>query len=43
LAQQTEQVFDYENMVENRVKLVGIKLGKHALIWWENLKGSKNS
>ncbi|XP_031387093.1 uncharacterized protein LOC116200384 [Punica granatum] len=34
-----ERVFDFKNISEEkRVKLVAIKLKKHASVWWENLK-----
>ncbi|XP_031404630.1 uncharacterized protein LOC116213728 [Punica granatum] len=34
-----ERVFDFKNIFEEKkVKLVAIKLKKHASIWWENLK-----
>ena len=34
-----ERVFDYKDVPEDRkVKLVAIKLKKHASIWWEHLK-----
>lgn len=34
-----ERIFDYKNVADDRkVKLVAIKLKKHASIWWEHLK-----
>ncbi|XP_031378325.1 uncharacterized protein LOC116193718 [Punica granatum] len=34
-----ERVFDFKNIFEEKkVKLVAIKLKKHASVWWENLK-----
>ncbi|PKI58108.1 hypothetical protein CRG98_021487 [Punica granatum] len=34
-----ERVFDFKNISEEKkVKLVTIKLKKHASVWWENLK-----
>ncbi|XP_031375447.1 uncharacterized protein LOC116189849 [Punica granatum] len=34
-----ERVFDFKNISEEKkVKLVAIKLEKHASVWWENLK-----
>lgn len=34
-----DQIFDYQDVPENKkVKLVSIKLRKHAFFWWENLK-----
>ncbi|KAK6945947.1 Retrotransposon gag domain [Dillenia turbinata] len=34
-----ERIFDYQDIPEHhRVKLVAIKLKKHASIWWKNLK-----
>ncbi|PKI68935.1 hypothetical protein CRG98_010671 [Punica granatum] len=34
-----ERVFDFKNISEEKnVKLVAIKLKKHASVWWENLK-----
>ena len=37
--QTVERVFDFKDIPdEQKVKLVAIKLKKHASIWWENLK-----
>ncbi|GKV36628.1 hypothetical protein SLEP1_g44736 [Rubroshorea leprosula] len=37
-----ERVFELKDIPDNkRVKLVAIKLKKHASIWWENLKRSR--
>ena len=34
-----ERIFDFKDVPENRkVKVVAIKLRKHASIWWEHLK-----
>ena len=34
-----ERIFDFKDVPENRkVKIVAIKLRKHAIIWWEHLK-----
>ena len=34
-----ERIFDFKDVPENcKVKIVAIKLGKHASIWWEHLK-----
>ncbi|KAL5844043.1 hypothetical protein ACOSQ3_010074 [Xanthoceras sorbifolium] len=34
-----DRIFDYQDASENKkVKLVAIKLRKHTLFWWENLK-----
>lgn len=34
-----ERIFDYKDVPEHfKVKLVAIKLKKHASIWWEHLK-----
>jgi hypothetical protein len=34
-----EKIFDYKDVPDhNKVKLVAIKLRKHAFIWWEHLK-----
>ncbi|KAK0577396.1 hypothetical protein LWI29_032473 [Acer saccharum] len=34
-----DRIFDYQDVPENKkVKLVAIKLRKHASFWWENLK-----
>jgi hypothetical protein len=34
-----ERIFDYKDVPDhNKVKLVAIKLRKHASIWWEHLK-----
>jgi hypothetical protein len=34
-----ERVFEYKEIPEeHKVKIVAVKLKKHALIWWENLK-----
>lgn len=34
-----ERIFDYKNVTDDcKVKLVAIKLKKHASIWWEHLK-----
>jgi hypothetical protein len=34
-----ERIFDYKDVPDhNKVKLVAIKLQKHASIWWEHLK-----
>ncbi|XP_062155188.1 uncharacterized protein LOC133863244 [Alnus glutinosa] len=34
-----EQIFDYKDVLDhNKVKLVAIKLRKHASIWWKHLK-----
>lgn len=34
-----ERIFDFKDVPENhKVKIVAIKLRKHALIWWEHLK-----
>lgn len=38
-----EQVFDYKEDLEHRkVKLVAIKLRKHASIWWDMLIDNRN-
>ncbi|KEH22650.1 Gag-Pol polyprotein/retrotransposon, putative [Medicago truncatula] len=37
--QAIERVFEYKEIPEeHKVKIVALKLKKHALIWWENLK-----
>jgi len=37
--QAIECVFEYKEIPEeNKLKIVAVKLKKHALIWWENLK-----
>ncbi|RHN65710.1 putative transcription factor interactor and regulator CCHC(Zn) family [Medicago truncatula] len=37
--QAIERVFEYKEIPEeHKVKIVAVKLKKHALIWWENLK-----
>ena len=34
-----KRIFDFKDVLENRkVKIVAIKLRKHASIWWEHLK-----
>jgi len=34
-----ELIFDFKDILDNRkVKIVAIKLRKHASIWWEHLK-----
>ncbi|GJZ21204.1 RNA-directed DNA polymerase, eukaryota, reverse transcriptase zinc-binding domain protein [Tanacetum coccineum] len=34
-----EQIFDYQDVLEDvKVKIVAIKLKKHASVWWEQLK-----
>ena len=34
-----ERIFDFKDVPKNRkVKIVAIKLRKHALIWWEHLQ-----
>ena len=37
--QTVERVFEYKEVPEDqKVKIVAIKLKKHASMWWENLK-----
>jgi len=37
--QTVERVFEYKEILEEKkVKIIAVKLKKHASIWWENLK-----
>ncbi|KEH43904.1 hypothetical protein MTR_1g105095 [Medicago truncatula] len=41
--QTIEHVFDYKEIPEEqKVKIVAVKLKKHGLIWWENIKRKSN-